>query len=254
LAVAHSLRASTQNVLAGTQIGNDPGWIDKAVGRDADVNILDTGTPDTAAGESLTVLETYFWNRSVVWLAAVHPTAVCCIPQERAVIEPATGRIRAAVPSRYVLAFPDLGLDGTVLGRRPGMGLYRLVGPPRLGSLTTGVYADGWMAGSASYDQFAPLPPSVKGISVTLARTAWTGQSPASAARVRLVSRGRTLSIRRTSVTSGTQRSLSFAVPPTPFRIEVGISPTFAPASYGGTDTRQLGAQLTFALVPPPAP
>jgi hypothetical protein len=38
------------------------------------------------------------------------------------------------------------------------------------------------------------------------------------------------------------------AVPPT--RIEMTISPTFSPHDYGGSDRRQLGAQVAYSFSP----
>lgn len=248
VAVAHSLRASSEGALAGTRLGGAAGWVDAALGRDADVTVLDTVAADQATDNALTLLETYFWNRSVKRLASVNPPGVCCLPQEAAVVDAANGAIDAGVRSPFVLALPDLGLDGRLVARNAGMGLYRLAGAPRLGSLTTGVYADGWMGRTAAFQQFAPLSPSVTRIVVSVTRTAWAGKSPTSVVRVRLLSRGRQIGAMRTTIASGVARLLTFPAPPSPFTVAVDVSPTFAPSAYGGTDTRQLGAQVAFSL------
>jgi hypothetical protein len=39
-------------------------------------------------------------------------------------------------------------------------------------------------------------------------------------------------------------------VPPPPFQIAMTIQPTFSPAEFGATDSRQLGAQITFKYRP----
>jgi hypothetical protein len=134
------------------------------------------------------------------------------------------------------------------------MGLYHATRPLRLGSLTSGVYADGWMAGAAHFEQFAPLPAGSKRITVSVSRTVWMGGSPTSAVKVRLIARGREVASRRTTIRSGMARTISFPVSRAPFRVDVFVVPTFMPATYGGTDTRQLGAQVAFSLAPHAAP
>ena len=43
---------------------------------------------------------------------------------------------------------------------------------------------------------------------------------------------------------------LQINVPPPPFQVVMSIQPTFSPSEFGGTDPRQLGAQITFKYRP----
>jgi hypothetical protein len=51
---------------------------------------------------------------------------------------------------------------------------------------------------------------------------------------------------RRWVVHSLAERTFTFDVRP-PVRVEVHIQPTFSPSQFGLSDTRQLGAQVSFS-------
>jgi hypothetical protein len=55
-----------------------------------------------------------------------------------------------------------------------------------------------------------------------------------------------TTATREWVVHSGLTRTFDLPVPSAPFRIEVKVSPTFAPSQFGQADARQLGAQIAF--------
>jgi hypothetical protein len=49
---------------------------------------------------------------------------------------------------------------------------------------------------------------------------------------------------------SGQDRKLEIPVPAPPFQVALTVQPTFSPSEFGATDTRQLGAQITFTYRP----
>ena len=55
---------------------------------------------------------------------------------------------------------------------------------------------------------------------------------------------------RRLVIHSSQEQQVEIPVQPPPFRILVTVSPTFTPADFGSSDTRQLGAELRFAYQP----
>jgi len=55
---------------------------------------------------------------------------------------------------------------------------------------------------------------------------------------------------RNWTIHSGASRTFHPPTPPPPFRATVHVAPTFSPADYGLSDTRQIGAWITFNFVP----
>jgi hypothetical protein len=119
---------------------------------------------------------------------------------------------------------------------------------------TTGVYRDGWMGRKSTLTVWS-LPSPERRFSVTLSRPA--GALPAKAVirfgRIsnRIVG-GNSLVLglgrnaaRRTVALRRTQQTFTFDAPPPPFRVTVVSSRTFVP---GGSDTRTLGARVSYAL------
>jgi hypothetical protein len=49
-------------------------------------------------------------------------------------------------------------------------------------------------------------------------------------------------------VNAGAERTFRLATPAPPFRVEVTVDPTFSPAEFSVPDSRQLGAQVSFAF------
>ena len=53
---------------------------------------------------------------------------------------------------------------------------------------------------------------------------------------------------RTRTVRAGERARFVLRTPPPPFRVEVDVTPTFSPTEYGGTDQRNLGAQVGYAF------
>jgi len=84
---------------------------------------------------------------------------------------------------------------------------------------------------------------------VTLARTAWTGKDVPGRVRIELapLGGGKPLELRTWVIHSGASRTFTLPAPRRRFQVTVHIEPTFSPSQFGLPDTRQLGAQVSFA-------
>ena len=121
----------------------------------------------------------------------------------------------------------------------------------------TGSYPDGWMGATATYDRYEIARHGRNSIDVLVSRVGVSGPPPA---RVRIVvgslklvggvpAIGKTLATRTWTERDGTERKIRLPAPRRPFRVEVSVGPTFSPAQFGSTDTRQLGARVTFQVL-----
>jgi hypothetical protein len=211
-------------------------WIDRAV-PDGERATLVSAAPagDGQAAQSL------IWNRSLRGTMSVDPARA----------DPATGALGRA-PTPLAVAAPGLELAGEELAAGPSGRLLRVGATLRLAFAIEGLYPDGWSSGDAFYRRFAggDAPGTVE---VVVSRKAWTG--PDKPAQVVIVSRpleGEAFAERITDIHSAQERVVPIPVPAPPFEIKVAVGPTFSPSEYGQPDTRQLGAQLTFAYRPGP--
>jgi hypothetical protein len=155
----------------------------------------------------------------------------------------------------YLLAEPGLGIVGDVVASPGPLALIRVDPPARIARRVDGLFADGWSGPRAGLTQFAPLPGGARRVRVRVSRQGWggadvPGRVTITAGPLRMTEAGPTVgkatARRAWTVHSGQARTFDIPVPPAPFRIEV-VTPTFSPAQFGQPDTRQLGAQLSFA-------
>ena len=125
--------------------GVQPDWIDRAVGRNADVAAIWTGKPDVHV-----IWENEFFNRSVGPILDTGAAIPGGLPSTAVTIDPHTGLVRAGgklVRHRYALVDSSLELNGKVVASDPllGVSLYRLDGPLRSMTTVTGLYPnDTW--------------------------------------------------------------------------------------------------------------
>ncbi len=120
-----------------------------------------------------------------------------------------------------------------------------------------GVYGDGWMGAEASDSRFAPQGSRGR-LSVTVSRRVWAGPDVPGHVVIRVgrpsasgPGLARTSDVRRWTVHRLQQRTFVFDTPPPPVRAVVSVDPTFSPAQFpGSSDTRQLGAMVSFAYEP----
>jgi hypothetical protein len=223
----------------------DASWIDHKLGSDATV-VFVADSPTTANPHL--VWQTEFWNRSV------HPVLELAPPPnilgDSAAVSPA-GRVTTAVPdsareastARYAVAPKTVKLAGEVIAETGQLALYRLDGPLRLASATTGIYGDRWTGATASYTSYATA--TGKPATVTLHLTVPKGLPPERVA-VKVGSRTQDVSVPSgsTQVVRVSRRG--------PFRVDLNVTPTFSPATLGlGPDTRQLGVLATVETLSP---
>jgi hypothetical protein len=241
-----------RNLAAGTGVLDNPTWIDdRAGGRE--VGVLYGNTSDSFQ-QAVALWEAEFWNRDLDRVYTFGPTEPAGLAETTVTVNPADGRLRTTDPSLQgaLTATRDFVTDpGTSLAARASevhgpFTLYFLRLPPRIASLVSGVYADGWMGADAVYARYTS-PPSRSTLGVTLSRSSWTGKDVPGRVRIDVVRGPRVVATRRTVIHAGGERSISFAAPRAPFQVRVHIEPTFSPSQFGESDTRQLGAQVSFS-------
>jgi Dolichyl-phosphate-mannose-protein mannosyltransferase len=241
--------------------GSDASWVVRAVGRGNDA--LYVNSPTRGIVPSNVLLQTEFWNPNVVGVYSVGANEICPLPETATTTHVSTGRIEPPVPDGVEYGIVDRNLPFS--GRRVAEGgpsdqplaLYRVARSLQIGELTSGIYGDGWTGAEASYSRFAPKG-SPGRLSVTVSRQAWAG--PDVPGRV-VIGVGRpsasgpglahTFAVQRWTVHRLQQRTFVFDTPPPPVRAIVSVDPTFSPAQFpGSSDTRQLGAMVSFAYEP----
>jgi hypothetical protein len=227
---------------------SDAAWIDHAIGTKPRAAFL--YTPEIAANPHI-LWQSEFWNRSVGPIYQVQTDAPGN-PGSGASVDPATGRIvvpdpRSTFPPNFAVSDADARVVGDVVARAGTLVLTRVRRPLRIAARTEGVYGDGWMGGDASYSYYtSPNGRRPRAVRVTVSRVAWNGPDIPAEVRVRLGRAERTWMVH-----SQLSRTFVLGAPRPPFRVEVHISPTFSPADFGRGDPRQLGAQVSFEVVPP---
>jgi hypothetical protein len=249
LAIVGPLRAYARGFHASVGIGNDPSWIDHAVPRGAGLDVLYTGEADTTLA-TLQLRLLHFWNRRVTIVHELSPLVMCCMAQLPARIDSTTGEVvlsGASRPQGYVVALPDIGLGETLVRRSDGAALYRINKPLRIRESVSGLYPDGWMGTDAKYARFVAAPPATR-LFVRVSRDGWAGPSKPAATRVEIVRLGQVIVRRRYVVRSAVGRTFVFVPPRPPFEVRVHVASTFSPSDSGKSDSRQLGAQVSFRL------
>jgi hypothetical protein len=250
-----AIRDYARTLAGGTGVLDNPTWVDdRADGRD--VGVLYGYSSDTFQ-EAVVLWETEFWNRRLARVYTVGPTEPVGLAETPVIVTPANGRLKAigADPSvtRELAGTRDLVTDagtklaGSARATRGALALYALRPPPRIASLVSGVYADGWMGADAAYTRYVSSPPGAHTVGVTLSRRSWAGRDVPGRVRIELIRGPRVIATRRWVIHAGRERNFSFAAPRAPFQVRVHIEPTFSPSQFGQADTRQLGARVQFA-------
>ena len=234
----------------------DPSWIDSRIGTDEEAAILYGGTVDLFS-EAQILWQTEFWNRSVGSVYNLGPPDPAAQSGNAATTDYLTGRIVPAQGTvqpmtKYVIAPSTVSLRGMALAQAGDLVLYRMRPPLRLATLVGGVYSDGWMGNFAALTHYAK--PSRPGqLRFRVSRDGWGGESPPGKVTIQLGTFGNVnggpgitdvKESRTWTVRSGIGRDFTLPTPAVPYRLEIRVDPTFAPADYGVPDTRQLGAQV----------
>jgi len=222
---------SLQALFGGTTKMSMPDWVDRAVGRGADVPFLWTG--DEERKSSLWTNE--FFNRSIGTVYDLSTPAPGGLPSTPVRLDPRTGLLRGAAAAPYVLTDESAPIEGQPIGGDPKrqLVLYRIDGPLRVKYVVRGVDADGWAGARFSVRRF--------------------GCRRGSAVRVAL-SQDRTLFPRPQAVTVGGRayrvdgdRTLTIPLPPS-CNATFTVAPTRVPGPH---DRRRLGIRVG-AVVPVP--
>jgi len=246
--------AERTQALTGT---SDPTWIDERIGADANAAYFYGGTQDLI-GDAQILWQTEFWNRSVETVYRLGPPEPAPLPESVATLNQLSGRISSEPAGqlhgvRYAVAPNPLELAGTLVARQERLSVYRIQPPVRLTSLLEGVYADGWMGTDASFMKYGAPGARAGRLRVRVSRADWPLPTPPADVTIRVGTLagqdgkpaiGTVTSSRTWTVRSRTARSFTLATPRPPFRLELHVSETFAPADYGMVDPRDLGAQV----------
>jgi 4-amino-4-deoxy-L-arabinose transferase-like glycosyltransferase len=257
--VFRSIRDHSRATLALTSPTN-PSWIDTRIGTHADAAYLYAPTADPYA-DAQVMWQTEFWNRSVGKVYALGFQDPASLPTNAATFDALRGRI---VPTqgggtvkdvRYAVAPTTVRLRGRLLAQEGRLALYEVNSPLRLATHLGGVYSDSWMGGFAALTHYT-TPNRPGRLMVRVSREGWRGASPPGRVTISvgpLVLKdgqpavGKPAASRTWTVRSGTAKSFILPTPASPYRLEVHIDPTFSPATFGGADPRQLGAQLQIS-------
>jgi hypothetical protein len=136
-----SMGALFQGITTGT-----PDWIDRAVGRDADVAFVYSGR--NPHEQPLTLWENELFNRSVGTVYDLRQPSIGELPERHVTQRPDGVLLDDGRPVRhpYVLTDTTVPLAGTVVARDEpkGIVLYRTDGLVRIGYRVRGVYPDTW--------------------------------------------------------------------------------------------------------------
>ena len=232
-----------------------PDWLDRATGGDPAV-FIGQGIADS---NPIWLLE--FWNRSLKKMWSLDATAPGPGNVVTADLGEPDGTLTPEPGADWVVATPGVSLRPDPSAEHVGdYTLQRLHGPIRLSSAVYGVSADGWMSNRAAYDRY-DVTPSTPGLaSVTISRVGWCGPDKPGNVTLKVGPLGvspdrhpmlREVTAVRHAVLNSCEQLPVFLirVPPGPWRAEVEVTPTFSPKQLDPSlgDTRQLGAQVTFA-------
>jgi hypothetical protein len=245
-----AIKAFAQSMANGTFGGSNASWIDNAVGTAP--NVAFVFGPTTGAPPAFRLWETEFWNRSVghVYNLGV-PEPAGGLAERAGALDPARGLISlaGAADERYIVVESDLRLNAQPLAQHGQLTLYRLRTPIQMADLVSGAYGDGWMGADSSYTRYVSKRPGA--VAVTVSRAAWGGPDVPGHVTITVAPRvatgtGRPFATRRWVVHSSRRRRFVLRTPAQPYVVSVHIAPTFSPAQFGQSDTRQLGAQVRF--------
>ncbi|MEZ5102654.1 MAG: glycosyltransferase family 39 protein [Thermoleophilia bacterium] len=254
--VQSDLAAASANYRNAPGLGGDANWLDRAVGADADVLLLYTTSPDANQQQTL-FQQLRFWNRSARDERNLSGDA---FRAPNTVVGP-DGSLVALFPElplpapEYVLVDALVPLVGETVVARPPFVLLRPELPLRAVLVPEGIAPDGWAGASSSYDVYAPAPGGR--VQLQLSLIPWNIGARPSTVRVDvgpLATDGGARSIagvtdsRSLTMDQGQLQTIDLAAPPPPFRVEIHVDPTYAPASFGLPDERQLGVQPSLIL------
>jgi hypothetical protein len=248
-----AIRDYARNLAGGTGVLDNPTWVDDRVDGH-EVGAL-YGHSSNTFQEAVALWETEFWNRRLGRVYTFGTPEPVGLAETPIVVDTTNGRLEApgagVAVQRELAGTRDMVTDtGTDLVGSPSathgeLALYDLRPPPGIASLTSGVYADGWMGSDATYARYTS-PRGERYLQVMLSRRSWIHGDVPGRVSIELLRGPLVLAKRGWVIHSGHERRFSFAAPRAPFQVRIHIEPTFSPAQFGQADTRQLGARVLF--------
>jgi hypothetical protein len=229
----------------------DPSWIDRTVGRNARVEVIDT----TAITDPHVVWQAEFWNRSIRRVFGVTEQDPSIRDISASVDR--SGRVIPALPAsspdlnpHLVVAGDGVDVAGSRIAAAGELVLWRTAGALRLRSVVEGMTPDGWTGATARYTRYAAAP-GTGHVVVDLGKPG-LGLPKIAPAHVTITVRpaGSTAVWERLDVTvpDGETRRLRLPVRHVPFQVLLNVIPTFSPSQFGSPDTRMLGVRASFAV------
>jgi hypothetical protein len=212
-----------------------------------------------------------FWNRSIKAVWSLDGTAQGPGP----FLTPDQGASDGALSHDpgypYVVEEEGIEIVGKTIAthlHRAGGGLekWRLVkvAPPlRLRGSVVGVFADGWTGAFSAYTRYSTQGNRAGRIRVVVSRAAWGGPDKPGHVTVAIGPMivgddkqphlGKPTEVKRFDIHSKKEIPVVLNAPGPRFRVEVTITPTFAPIelSPDQSDRRQLGAKVSYVFLPP---
>jgi Dolichyl-phosphate-mannose-protein mannosyltransferase len=240
-----SLGALFQGITTGTR-----DWVDRAVGRDADVAFLWSGRSD-----AFTLWQNEFFNRGVGPVYELENPLGGGLPSTAVAIGRKDGLLRDPeghpIRSEYVLTDDFVPLAGREVARDSlkGVVLLRTAGPLRATQLVSGLYVgDTWSRRTATYERLRCRGGAVAVDLLTDGRLFPRGQTVTARVGRRVAARTRVQPSTAATLTVPLRRGADGRC-----RVVFEVSPTGVPAGIlpGSTDVRRLGIHfLRFEYVP----
>ncbi len=212
---------------------SDRSWVDSAVGKGANVVLLNTANfmPETLRGDFFSIWvpwwETQFWNRSARTVYSLGSPEPLPLAQRPGVLDWATGVVTGVPPASLVLVDPRFEVAGRRRGATSAFVLYdRVASPLRLVSATEGVFRGGESTAYAAYDRW---PGGSRTVLIGITRAADVGPIDVHVRVGTLIASGPGPAMGAVAgtkeVTLDGSGSITVPVPRAPFRIEVKFGP-----------------------------
>jgi Predicted membrane protein (DUF2079) len=238
LAVSSGLAArlvddQARAVAQTAELPPDRSWVDSAVGKDANVVLLNTANfmPEALRRDFFTIWapwwETQFWNRSAREVDSLGSPEPLPLAQRSGVLNWATGVVSGVPPASLILVDPRFEVSGRRRGATSTFVLYdRVASPLRLVSATEGVFRDGESSAYAAYDRW---PGGSREVTISILRSADAGPIDASIRVGTLTANGPAPVMGQLTggkdATLAPSGAVTVPVPKAPFRIEVKFGP-----------------------------
>ena len=234
-------------------------WVDRATGGGSVVELGQQVTDPTG----IWLIE--FWNRSVKKSWTTDGSGVGPGPTLTPDLVRPDGTLAPSPETDYALTYNVVALQAPLTAKRGQTLLYRLGGRPlKLAYSQAGVFEDGWMGRTSSYNRFTGRKDGPSYARIELSRAAFCTTAPIPGGVIvkvgplvvgsdRQPAIGRVTAQRlvRVRPCSGGEQTVLIPAPRGPWRAEV-TADTFVPADIDSrsSDRRTLGVQITYGSQP----